>query len=81
MYYLSNDFQDQYYYISSMENSDSPYLIRTKERYRADELLRKLNGGSLKNPEQDPKSYQFVKAVKHPKLSAQVHIFELKVLR
>ncbi len=63
-YYIDTDLQNSRLFIAPMkQEKGNVFLIEFKERYRADDFLRKLNAGLKKSPLISPKEYEYVESI------------------
>lgn len=77
-YYISTDMNDGYVYIAPLGKVNRPFLIRFKNKYQADEFLRKLTAKLKKDPNEDENHYELLEVATHPVLKGEVHIFGIK---
>lgn len=76
-YYLTTNTKNSNIYIAYHGKPIEPFLIQVKSRFDGDNLLRKLNGGIIKDPLKDSQKYLLDRTVTDEVLKGEVKIFIL----
>ena len=63
-YYIDLNMNNNEILIGEVANSDRPYYIIFDQRYQADNFLRKINAGLIKNPNDAPNLYELIREEK-----------------
>jgi hypothetical protein len=60
-YYIDLNMKNNEILVGKVASSDKPFYVVFEQRYQADNFLRKINAGLIKNPNLDGNQYQFIR--------------------